>query len=70
MHVRIEEKLPIDQNENAKDIPEAVPGDMYDPLWEARVGREADSSGVPPMHIAGHRMSTHRRTDIERSPSE
>ena len=70
MHVRIEEKLPIDRNEIAKDTLEAAPGDMTDPLWGARVGREAVSCGVPPMHIAGHRMSTHRRTDIERSPSE
>ena len=70
MHVHIEEKLASDLTENANDTLEAVPGDMTAPVWGARVGREAVSCGVRPMHIAGHRISTQRRTDIERRPPE
>ena len=75
MHVHIEEKLieqekPIELNENANDHSETEPGHMADPLRAARMGREAVSCGVPPLHISGHRISTHRCTDIERTPSE
>ena len=70
MHVHIEERLLIDQSEDAKDTLNTAPGDMADPLWGARIGPEAVSWDVSPMDIAGHPIATHRCTANERRPSE